>query len=198
MQTAPERPYIAVVNGHATTTSTQIAEYFGKRHSDVMRAVRNLKCSPEFHAENFLADEYTDKKMEARLAYTITRDGFVFLAMGFTGKEAAKRKEAYIKAFNAVETDLQTPPQLPKQAAPTTQAAEQFRDLATIAERINSLAIAANIITDGSALPDGYRRKCVAAAIVDTLAELAAKLSESADSCADMNEKTALTEGGAA
>ena len=40
-------------------------------------------------------------------AYTITRDGFVFLAMGFTGKEAAQWKEAYIEAFNAMETTLQ-------------------------------------------------------------------------------------------
>lgn len=40
---------------------------------------------------------------------TITRDGFVFLAMGFTGKEAAQWKEAYIEAFNAMEAALQQP-----------------------------------------------------------------------------------------
>lgn len=36
----------------------------------------------------------------------MTRDGFVFLVMGFTGKMAAKFKEAYIKAFNAMEAML--------------------------------------------------------------------------------------------
>jgi DNA invertase Pin-like site-specific DNA recombinase len=40
------------------------------------------------------------------LAYEITRDGFAFLGMGFKGKEAAVFKEAYIKAFNTMETAL--------------------------------------------------------------------------------------------
>ena len=38
--------------------------------------------------------------------YYITRDGFTFLAMGFTGKIAAKFKEAYINAFNEMENKL--------------------------------------------------------------------------------------------
>jgi len=104
---APSRPQLAVVNGHATTTSTQIAENFGKRHDTVLRSIRSLDCSPEFNARNFAAVEYTDEKGEKRPAYTITRDGFVFLAMGFTGKEAAQWKEAYIEAFNAMEAALQ-------------------------------------------------------------------------------------------
>ncbi|EOS1856350.1 Rha family transcriptional regulator, partial [Escherichia coli] len=36
----------------------------------------------------------------------ITRDGFAFLAMGFTGKRAARFKEAYINAFNQMERCL--------------------------------------------------------------------------------------------
>lgn len=39
--------------------------------------------------------------------YYLTRDGFTFLAMGFTGKVAAKFKEAYIEAFNDMERRLQ-------------------------------------------------------------------------------------------
>lgn len=38
--------------------------------------------------------------------YYIAKDGFVFLAMGFTGKIAAKFKEAYINAFNEMEEML--------------------------------------------------------------------------------------------
>ena len=38
--------------------------------------------------------------------YYITRDGFMFLVMGFTGKTAAKWKEAYIKAFNEMEAKI--------------------------------------------------------------------------------------------
>ena len=36
----------------------------------------------------------------------MTRDGFCFLAMGFTGKEAGKWKEKYINAFNEMEKSL--------------------------------------------------------------------------------------------
>ena len=38
--------------------------------------------------------------------YNITRDGFTFLAMGYTGKKAAEFKEKYIAAFNAMEQQL--------------------------------------------------------------------------------------------
>ncbi len=46
-------------------------------------------------------------------AYRITRDGFVFLAMGFTGTKAAQFKEAYINAFNQMEKQLHEQKQLP-------------------------------------------------------------------------------------
>lgn len=138
---APERPHLAVVNGHATTTSNQLAENFGKRHDHVLRAIRNLDCSPEFNARNFGAVEYADEKGEKRPAYTITRDGFVFLAMGFTGKEAAQWKEAYIEAFNAMEAALLAAPSdaLPK---PRSVADTLCNRGMTCAERTAQQAIA--------------------------------------------------------
>ena len=39
----------------------------------------------------------------------MTRDGFVLLAMGFTGKKALDFKIAYINAFNAMEEQLENP-----------------------------------------------------------------------------------------
>lgn len=36
----------------------------------------------------------------------MTKDGFVFLVMGFTGKKAARFKEAYIEEFNRMEAEL--------------------------------------------------------------------------------------------
>lgn len=38
--------------------------------------------------------------------YYLTRDGFTFPAMGFTGKIAARFKEACINAFNEMERKL--------------------------------------------------------------------------------------------
>ncbi|MEP9011487.1 Rha family phage regulatory protein [Enterobacter kobei] len=100
------QPEITVVNGLAVTSSLAIADYFTKRHDDVLKKIRALECSPEFIARNFAAVKYTDAKGERRPAYQITRDGFAFLAMGFTGKRAAQFKESYITAFNNMEKSL--------------------------------------------------------------------------------------------
>lgn len=111
-QTIPElRPDLAVINGKIKTTSLKIAEHFGKRHDHVLDKIRNLDCSPEFNAPNFGLVEYEDAKGEKRPAYEITRDGFMFLAMGFTDKAAAQWKEAYINAFNEMESELLDQPQ---------------------------------------------------------------------------------------
>ncbi|SEI41648.1 phage regulatory protein, rha family [Azotobacter beijerinckii] len=97
---------VELVDGQPTTTSLDVAAHFGKRHDTVLRAIRTLDCSPEFNARNFAEVEYLDAKGEQRPQYRMTRDGFTFLCMGFTGKEAAKWKEAYINAFNEMERVL--------------------------------------------------------------------------------------------
>lgn len=97
---------VELVDGQPTTTSLDVAAHFGKRHDTVLRAVRQLECSPEFTDRNFAASEYTDSTGRKLTQYRMTRDGFTFLCMGFTGKEAAKWKEAYINAFNQMEHTL--------------------------------------------------------------------------------------------
>ncbi|WP_427184860.1 Rha family transcriptional regulator [Bordetella bronchialis] len=99
-------PSVAVYKGCPMVTSLQIAEHFGKRHRDVLRAIRNLGCSCEFNERNFALVDYIDEKGEVRPVYHITRDGFAILAMGFTGKPAMRWKEAYIQAFNLMEAKL--------------------------------------------------------------------------------------------
>jgi len=49
--------------------------------------------------------DYVDGKGEKRSMWEITKDNFMFLVMGFTGKRAAQIKEAYINEFNHM-TDL--------------------------------------------------------------------------------------------
>lgn len=88
------------------TTTLNIAESFGKRHDNVVTKVDNLECSPEFNALNFKEVEYLDKKGEKRRSYEMTKDGFMFVVMGFTGKKAAQIKEAYINAFNFMAEKL--------------------------------------------------------------------------------------------
>lgn len=91
-------------SGQPVTTSLEIAERFEKEHKNVLRAIESLECSEEFNRLNFEPVDYLDAKGEARRCYRITRDGFMFLAMGFTGAKAARWKEAFIIAFNALES----------------------------------------------------------------------------------------------
>ncbi|EHQ0816599.1 Rha family transcriptional regulator [Escherichia coli] len=103
------QPEIAIVDGQAVTSSLAVANFFSKRHDDVLKKIRTLECSASFTARNFSVSNYTDCTGRKLPCYQITRDGFAFLAMGFMGKRAAQFKEAYINAFNQMEKQLSNP-----------------------------------------------------------------------------------------
>ncbi|MGS2996147.1 Rha family transcriptional regulator [Escherichia coli] len=111
MATVPtlSQPEIAIVDGQAVTSSLAVADFFSKRHDDVLKKIRTLECSASFTARNFSVSDYTDCTGRKLPCYQITRGGFAFLAMGFTGKRAAQFKEAYINAFNQMEKQLSKP-----------------------------------------------------------------------------------------
>lgn len=107
MQLSPSVPALQVVNGHPTTLSTQVADYFGKNHQHVTRDIRNLidKC-PNLGLSNFGQTTYKDSQGKNQPCYRMDRKGFVLLAMGFTGEQALKFKIAYIDAFDEMEAQL--------------------------------------------------------------------------------------------
>jgi Rha family phage regulatory protein len=98
-------PEIIITNGQAVTTSLAVSEYFTKQHHHVVQKIESLECSDEFLTRNFSRVQFEHRGNNYQ-AYEITRDGFAFLAMGFTGKKAATFKENYITAFNAMEATL--------------------------------------------------------------------------------------------
>lgn len=106
LATNATNPNVFIHNGKAVTTSQAVATYFNKRHDNVLRALANLECSADFTALNFEVSEYTDITGRKLPMYEMTKDGFVFLVMGFTGKKAAAFKEAYISEFNRMEAEL--------------------------------------------------------------------------------------------
>ncbi|EAV6574210.1 peptidase [Salmonella enterica] len=99
-------PEIAIINGQAVTSSLAVADYFRKPHKDVLAKISRMNCSAEFTERNFSLSDYTDASGRKLPCYNITRDGFAFLAMGFTGKRAAQFKESYINAFNRMESRI--------------------------------------------------------------------------------------------
>ena len=99
-------------NEQALTDSLTVAEMFEKRHDHVLAKVKKLlNESPENSGRCFFKSKYKDNKGEWRKKYLMNRDGFTFLAMGFTGKKADAWKWKYIDAFNVMEkiiTEKQT------------------------------------------------------------------------------------------
>jgi Rha family phage regulatory protein len=121
-------PTLAVVDGVPTTTSLDVAKFFGKRHGNVLRDIRDLieQTPAEFHRLNFEeASTEVEQPNGGKVTYPmyrLTRDGFTLLAMGFTGKKALAFKVAYIAAFNKMETALRESAALPHILSYDTQS----------------------------------------------------------------------------
>jgi len=93
------------------TDSVRVARHFKKAHNVVLRAIDRLECSHEFRLRNFAQTVVYRENPSGGAAiksraFTMTKDGFMFLVMGFTGPEAARTKEAYINAFNQMAESL--------------------------------------------------------------------------------------------
>ena len=115
-------PVVNVIDGVPTVLSSNIAEVFQKEHKNVLRDIEGILITlPENRRSNF-----TEVQLERvnnfgaivkNKAYRLTRDGFTFLVMGYTGEKAARFKWAYIDEFNRQQalfedkTSPQTQPQ---------------------------------------------------------------------------------------
>lgn len=156
--TVQELSLVAVENEHAVTTSLRVAEVFGKQHKDVLRAVKSLDCSEDFHKRNFALMQKSIKigngAERKSPMYYITRDGFMFLVMGFTGKTAAKWKEAYIKAFNEMEAKIRAEQMAKAIEEHDRKEAEEYEKLLEREER-EEAAIDARV----AAMPPAKSRK---------------------------------------
>lgn len=101
-------PSVSLHSGRPATTSLEVAKFFGKRHTDVLRDVNNFSanCPETFSRRNFASAEYSDEQGKPRPMFILYRDGFMLLVMGYTGKKALAMKLAYIEAFNRMEAEL--------------------------------------------------------------------------------------------
>ncbi|WP_058119336.1 Rha family transcriptional regulator [Photobacterium kishitanii] len=97
------------------TDSLTVSKHFSKQHKHILSKIESLDCSEVFTSANFSA--YVQKlnignsAVRDSKAYQMTKDGFMFLVMGFTGKRAAAVKEAYINAFNQMAEQLTKKPE---------------------------------------------------------------------------------------
>lgn len=123
---------VSLVDGIPTTTSLKVAEVFGKRHTEVIRGIRDLmdKCPKEFCERNFASSSYINQQGKKQPMYLLTEAGMSLVVMGYTGKTAMDFKIAYIDAFECMRRQLEaqrTAPTLP--ALSTTSDRRKLNNL---------------------------------------------------------------------
>ncbi len=98
--------------GGNVTTSLIVAEVFGKEHKHVLRDIDELSCSEYFRKSNFglmlRVRELPNGGSKRERYYEMTKDGFSFLVMGYTGAKAGEFKERFINEFNKREALLKS------------------------------------------------------------------------------------------
>lgn len=103
--------FVTLNDSTLTTDSRRVAKHFRKQHKNVLQAFDRMDCSDEYRRLNFqptMVDVPGPKgAIRHERIIRMTKDGFIFMAMGFRGKQAARIKEAYIGAFNAMSEQLQ-------------------------------------------------------------------------------------------
>lgn len=98
-------------DGELVVTSRQVAEDFKKMHKHVLRAIEDkISLNPILgSAKYFIESSYKDSTGRSNKEYLLTKDGFTFLVMGFTGAKADEWKLKYIEAFNKMEQAIKNP-----------------------------------------------------------------------------------------
>jgi Rha family phage regulatory protein len=143
----PETLVVTLMDGQPMTSSLEIAAHFGKPHDAVLKAIRKTikrAKNPErlvnFY-ESFTTYTTANGAQRKRPIYYLTKDGFNFTVMGFTGEKADEWKWRFIDAFNALEAELKTKTERYATALdqvrpclrPVVEGTESGHDRATIA-----------------------------------------------------------------
>ena len=94
------------------TDSLRVADTFGKRHGDVIRAIEKIiNDSTQNWVECFKQTTYKDESGKSNKMYLMNEKAFSVLVMGFTGKKALEWKWKYADAFEKMRkhiTEMQT------------------------------------------------------------------------------------------
>jgi len=101
--------HVENLDGIFVVSSLDVAERFGKQHNHILRDIERLREDVANFGQMFFAGQYVDGYGRSQPCYSMNRDGFSLLAMGFTGSEALSWKLKFIEAFNAMEKQWNSP-----------------------------------------------------------------------------------------
>ncbi|MCZ8320312.1 MAG: Rha family transcriptional regulator [Novosphingobium sp.] len=110
---APPSSIVTISDGRAFTNSRDVAEFFGKQHQHVVRDIERLIAdAPEVSSNFGQVSVPAAAKVGPRSlrAFTMDKDGFTLLAMGFTGPKALafKRHRAELERHGVIATVAKT------------------------------------------------------------------------------------------
>lgn len=91
------------LNDNQYMTSRSFAEKLGQKHKDVVKGIRDLECSQAFSDRNFQPNYYKSAKSKSKLEYFITRDGLMYLLIGFRHGVTAKIREELVQQLNLMK-----------------------------------------------------------------------------------------------
>lgn len=102
-----------IIEGRPVTSSRIVAEYFGKRHNDVLRGIRDLIEKNTDLSKSFIAREEQietgNGASRSNPVFLMDQKGFCILAMGFTGAKALEFKCAFYDEFERMKNELEAP-----------------------------------------------------------------------------------------
>lgn len=76
-----------------------VAKAFDRTHKDILKALKNIKCSESFRSKHFVRTTYVDQLGRKQPETLLTRSGFVFVATSLQGSKAMAFKELFLDAF---------------------------------------------------------------------------------------------------
>jgi Rha family phage regulatory protein len=105
---AGDKPRLFLQSGSFVCSSRDVCAHFSKQHKNVLRDIDRIleDLGPDFGRLNFEPSSYVNEQGKQQRSFTLSRDGFTLLAMGFSGSEAIVWKVRYLEAFNAMEAEL--------------------------------------------------------------------------------------------
>lgn len=123
-----------------TLSSREIANYAGKNHSDVMRAIRKMEKSwIEVSESNFALAEYIDEQGKKRPEYLLTKKESLYIITKFNDVARAKLINRWEELEQqAVNNQFQIPTTLSGALLLASQQAEQIEQQQLLLEQTNN------------------------------------------------------------
>jgi len=176
-------------NGQTLLSSREIAEYAGKNHSDVMRAIRKMEKSwMEVNQSNFALVEYLDGKGQKRPEYLLTKKESLYIATKFNDIARAKLINRWEELEQQVQNNqFQIPTTLSSALLLASQQAERIEQQQLLLQQTNNQlqAVSTKVNQQANQLKEQAPKVVFADAIM-----------ESGDSCLVGHLATLITQAG--